>query len=128
MANPLMRLWRQWRQHETIAHLTGEVERWKALTYLKGLQLALLEELFREKQAKITRLQSYHTEHRRPLYEDLRKEHPIRDAEGLAQSIDRLAQRANRYRERTGQPWPHSDGTVEGVPGDRPNEPVGEAW
>lgn len=96
--------------------------------HVKGLQLALLEELFREKQGKITRLQQYHVEHRRPLYEDLRKENPIKDAESLAQSIDVMASRAEAYRARTGKLMRISDGTVLGVPGDKPNVETGVHW
>lgn len=95
---------------------------------VRGLQLALLEELFREKQAKITRLQQSYGRKARPLYEDLRPENPIGTAEALAQSISVLAQRAEKYRERTGQPWRHSDGTVRGVPGDHPNVEIGDGW
>lgn len=94
----------------------------------RALQLALLEELFREKQAKITRLQQAYASKKRPVYEDLRQENPIGTAEALAQSISVLAQRAEAHRERTGQPWRHSDGTVRGVPGDQPNVETGEGW
>lgn len=94
----------------------------------RGLQLALLEELFREKQAKITRLQQSYAAKGRPMYEDLRQENPIGTAESLAQSISVLAQRAEAHRDRTGQPWRHSDGTVRGVPGDQPNVETGEGW
>ena len=95
---------------------------------LKGLHLALLEELFREKQAKIKRLQDCYSASRRPLYEDMRSENYIKDAESLAQSISVLAQRAESYRARTGKTMRHSDGTVMGVPGDQPNVEVGDGW
>lgn len=100
----------------------------RQIAVIKTLQLSLLEELFREKQAKITRLQSYHIEHRRPMYEDLRKENPIKDAESLAQSIDVLARRAEAYMNRTGKHMRISDGTVLGVPGDKPNVETGDSW
>lgn len=105
-----------------------QLEGAQRFAHVKGLQLALLEELFREKQAKITRLQQYHVQHRSPLYEDLRKENPIKDAESLAQSIDALGRRAEEYRNRTGKPMRHSDGTVLGVPGDKPNVETGDHW
>lgn len=95
---------------------------------LRKLQLGLLEELFREKQAKITRLQKAYAERKAPMYEDMRTENPIKDAESLAQSISVLARRADSYRERHGKPMRISDGTVLGVPGDRPNGPAGEPW
>lgn len=95
---------------------------------LKTLQLSLLEELFREKQAKITRLQFCYNEKRRPLYEDLRKENPIKDTESLAQSISVMASRAEAARARGLAPRPYSDGTVLGVPGDSPNVEVGDGW
>lgn len=95
---------------------------------LRKLQLSLLEELFREKQGKITRLQECYAVKGRPVYEDLRKEQPIKDAESLAQSISVLATRAESARARTGRPMRISNGTVQGVPGDKPNEPVGERW
>lgn len=91
-------------------------------------QLAFLEELFREKQAKIKRLQDAHKGGKAPMYEDMRLENPIKDAESLAQSVSVLAARAEAYRQRTGRQMRTSDGTVLGVPGDRPNEPVGERW
>lgn len=100
----------------------------RRIAVLKGLQLGLLEELFREKQDKITRLQLAYGARKAPLYEDLRKENPIKDAESLAQSISVLATKAEAMRARTGKPWPHSDGTVLGVPGDQPNVEVGEGW
>lgn len=100
----------------------------RKVAYLRALQLALLEDLFREKQAKIGRLQTSYSERRRPLYEDLRKENPIKDAESLAQSISAMAQRAEAYRERTGRRMSWSDGTVLGVPGDKPNVETGQGW
>lgn len=100
----------------------------KRFAHVRGLQLSLLEELFREKQAKITRLQQSYASKKHPVYEDLRQENPIGTAESLAQSISVLAQRAEAHRERTGQPWRHSDGTVRGVPGDQPNVETGEGW
>lgn len=100
----------------------------RRIAMLKDLQLALLEELFREKQAKITRLQDAYNAKRRVVYEDLRRENPIKDAESLAQSISVLAAWAEVYRERTGKPMRYSDGTVQGVPGDQPNVEIGDGW
>lgn len=100
----------------------------KSIAYLRTLQLSRLEELFREKQAKITRLQACYSERKRPMYEDMRSENMIRDTEALAQSISVLAQRSEAHRERTGKPMRHSDGTVVGVPGDQPNVEVGQGW
>lgn len=116
---------------DTMEALNGSIrERNRAvgIATLRKLQLAILEELFREKQAKISRLQNSYTAKRRVLYEDLRKENPIRDTESLIQSIDALARRAEAYRYRTGKRWPHSDGTVQGVPGDKPNVETGCGW
>jgi hypothetical protein len=107
-----------------IEHFTSN----RQIAVLKSLQLGLLEDLFREKQGKITRLQQCYTEKKRPLYEDLRKENPIKDAESLAQSISALAQRAEAHRARTGKPMRISDGTVQGVPGDQPNVETGDGW
>lgn len=100
----------------------------KRTAIIRGEQLALLEELFREKQAKITRLQIAYKDHRAPMYEDLRLENPIKDTESLAQSISVMALRAESYRARTGNLMKHSDGTVLGVPGDKPNVQVGDTW
>jgi hypothetical protein len=100
----------------------------KRFAMARGYQLALLEELFREKQAKITRLQEAYAARIAPKYEDMRKENPIKDAESLAQSISVLATRAESFRARTGKPMKTSDGTVLGVPGDQPNAPVGDGW
>jgi len=97
-------------------------------TTLYKLQLGMLEELFREKQAKIKRLQDAYKGRRAPMYEDMRLENPIKDAESLAQSVSVLAARAESHRARYGKPMRISDGTVMGVPGDRPNEPAGEPW
>lgn len=95
---------------------------------LRKLQLSLLEELFRHKQDKITRLQDAYNAKRSPKYEDMRRENLIKDAESLAQSISALAQRAETHRARHSRPMRISDGTVLGVPGDQPNEDAGEAW
>jgi hypothetical protein len=111
-----------------VASANGEAQGAKRYARIKELQLALLEELFREKQDKITRLQACYTNHVRPRYEDLRKEVAIKDAESLAQSISVLATRAEAFRARTGRPMKISDGTVMGVPGDQPNVEVGEPW
>jgi hypothetical protein len=100
----------------------------RAIAHLKTLQLSLLEQLFREKQGKITRLQQAYTNKTRVLYEDLRKENVLSNTEAIAQTISVLATRAELMRERTGKPWPHSDGTVMGVPGDRPNVETGAGW
>jgi hypothetical protein len=120
--------WAWWEELEkgenAIEHFTES----RQIAVLKGVQLGLLEELFREKQAKITRLQTCYTERRRPLYEDLRKENPIKDAESLAQSISVLAANAEAYRLRTGKSRRFSDGTVQGVPGDQPNVETGDGW
>jgi hypothetical protein len=94
---------------------------------LRKLQLGILQELFRDKQEKISRLQACYNERRKPLYEDLRKENPIKDAESLVQSISVMATRAESLRGQ-GMVWPHSDGTVQGVPGDQPNVETGEGW
>lgn len=101
-----------------------------ARRYAQVLELreTIMEELFREKQAKIKRLQDAYKAKRSPMYEDMRLENPIKDAESLVQSISALAARAESYRAHTGRQMTTSDGTVLGVPGDRPNEPVGEAW
>lgn len=109
---------------EAVEELAGA----RRFAMARGYQLALLEELFREKQAKITRLQETYAARRAPKYEDLRKENPIKDAESLAQSISVLAGRAEAFRARTGKPMKISDGTVQGVPGDQPNVEVGEPW
>lgn len=94
----------------------------------RHLQLSILEQLFREKQAKIKRLQDAYRTKRAPTYEDLRMENPIKDAESLIASIDVMQERAMRVYERTGFRPPHSDGTVLGVPGDGPDVPAGEGW
>lgn len=115
----------EWSAGRDAMERCGGAERF---AHARGLQLALLEELFREKQAKITRLQQCYARKTRPLYEDLRQENPIGTAEALAQSISVLAQRAEQYRERTGHLRKYSDGTVRGVPGDQPNLETGDGW
>lgn len=116
------------RLSQAVADAQEETAAAKRFATVKGLQLSMLEELFREKQGKISRLQAAYNERRSPMYEDMRKEQPIKDAESLAQSISVLAARAEAFRAKHGKEWRHSDGTVVGVPGDRPNVPVGEAW
>lgn len=111
-----------------VAQFREETQGAKRYARVVELRLAMLEELFREKQAKIKRLQDAYKERRGPMYEDMRLENPIKDAESLAQSISVLAARAEAYRARTGKPMRVSDGTVFGVPGDKPNVPVGERW
>ena len=132
--SPLKRLTR-WVSHWAWAeeldkgeHAVEHFTEARQIAVLKGVQLALLEELFREKQAKIKRLQDCYNGRRRPLYEDMRSENYIKDAESLAQSISVLARRADAHRERTGNTMRYSDGTVVGVPGDKPNVEVGEGW
>lgn len=115
----------EWSAGRDAMERCGGAERF---AHARGLQLALLEELFREKQAKITRLQQCYARKARPLYEDLRQENPIGTAEALAQSISVLAQRAAAALQQTGQPWRHSDGTVRGVPRDQPNVETGDGW
>lgn len=95
---------------------------------LRKLQLGLLEELFREKQAKISRLQACYNDRKRPLYEDLRKENPIKDAESTIHSLSAMVHRVEQYRARTGKPMRYSDGTVYGVPGDQANVETGAGW
>lgn len=111
-----------------VASANGEAQGAKRYARVLEIRLALLEELFREKQAKILRLQEAYKHRRSPMYEDLRLENPIKDTESLAQSITALAMRAESYRQRTGRPMKISDGTVLGVPGDKPNEPAGKPW
>ncbi|HSV90897.1 MAG TPA: hypothetical protein VLH80_07340 [Nitrospiraceae bacterium] len=100
----------------------------RRIAMLEKLRCSMLEELFREKQAKITRLQLAYSARKAPLYEDMRKENPVKDAESLAQSISVMAAKAEAYRARYGRPMKWSDGTVQGVPGDQPNVAVGEGW
>lgn len=106
----------------------ANTEGWKLRALCRESQLAFLENLFREKQDKIKRLQDAYKARCSPRYEDMRLENPIKDAESLAQSVSVLATRAEAYRQRTGKPMRTSDGTVLGVPGDRPNDEVGPPW
>lgn len=83
--------------------------------------------LFREKQSKIDRLQRNYAERTAPLREDLRGERPMGT---LKDHLSLLAQSPYRHdvmRKRGFRGKP-SDGTVEGVPFDEPNEPATRAW
>lgn len=96
---------------------------------VRGVQLAMLEQLFIMKQEKITRLQQAYNQHKRPMMEDLRRENYIRNAEELAVSLNVMEERKRRIEERTGKVWKHSDGTVQGVPGDQgPDREADELW
>lgn len=85
---------------------------------VEQLRLGFLEELFREKQAKITRLQRCYIDQIKPDREDMRQENPVSTAQSLMATQAAFHERAQERVERTGQPPQFSDGTVLGTPGE----------
>lgn len=126
----LVRRISRWAWEETLGELMEQAQ--EATSARREAQLLQLNQetlidLFREKQGKITRLQANYAESSRPLREDLRRERPMGN---LRDHLTLLAQAPARHEQmrRRGFPGKPSDGTVEGVPFDEPNEPVPRAW
>lgn len=97
--------------HEAIAGV-------RRMQMVEQLRLGFLEELFREKQAKITRLQRCYIDQIKPDREDMRQENPVSTAQSLMATQAAFHERAQERVERTGQPPQFSDGTVLGTPGE----------
>lgn len=100
-----------------LVDVTHESLGWKRQALIRESQLAFLEELFREKQDKITRLQRCYIEQTKPDREDMRQENPVSTAQSLMATQAAFHERAQERVERTGQPPQYSDGTVLGTPG-----------
>jgi hypothetical protein len=91
------------------------------------LNTTVLIDLFREKQHKINRLQSNYVTRTAPLREDLRSERPMGNLQDHLNLLAMAPEREERMRK--GKfPGKPSDGTVEGVPFDKPNEAVAEPF
>lgn len=82
-----------------------------------------LEDLFREKQNKISRLQVNYRNRTAPLREDLRTERVLGNFSDHMKLLEMVPERTERMR-RGGFKGRPSDGTVEGVPFDAPNSEV----
>lgn len=94
---------------------------------LLDINLGILTDLFREKQAKINRLQDNYAKITAPLREDLRTERILGNLDDHLRLIAMAPRRASIMSVR-GLPGVPSNGTVVGVPFDQPNTRVDQPF
>lgn len=112
--------------HELNDHINSEISARRELTLIQ-MNMDTLVDLFREKQAKISRLQGNYMAKTAPLREDLRGERPMGNLQDHLNLLAMAPERQDRMI-RGRFPGKPSDGTVEGVPFDEPNRPVAEIF